>query len=180
MKRHLTALSGLTLALTAAFAGPAIAGSGSTAAAEFSAGDCGSYEVQAGDTLSAIALREVPGGSSAQAIFHANAETLSSPDVIEPGMVLQLPCAGDAPAGVAPVWTAQAGDYLVPTLSEWGARAGHDVIVEQNSDWRFGVDYRGEGSFREALDEVIAGFSTAAVPPVVTFYTNNVMTIGVR
>jgi hypothetical protein len=77
-------------------------------------------------------------------------------------------------------WSAHAGDFLVPVLTRWGQKEGYDVIVEHNSDWRFGVDFSNNASFRGAVDDVLAGFASAAVPPVVIFYTNNVMTIGVR
>ena len=75
-----------------------------------------------------------------------------------------------------------AGDDAAGRLVARGlaGAAGFDVIVERSSDWRFGVPFRHSGSFRGAVDEVISGFSTAAVPPYITFYTNNVMTIGAR
>lgn len=80
----------------------------------------------------------------------------------------------------APIWEAHVGESLVDVLIRWGRLSGFEVILERGSDWRFGVPFRHTGSFRGAVDEVVAGFSTAATPPYITFYTNNVMTIGAR
>ncbi|MCE6959724.1 toxin co-regulated pilus biosynthesis Q family protein [Cereibacter sphaeroides] len=77
-------------------------------------------------------------------------------------------------------WRARSGDDLVAVLSAWGHRAGWTVVVEQNANWKFTVPFASGGGFREAVDAVLAGFSSAGSPPVVIFYTNNVMTIGVR
>lgn len=153
---------------------------------------CATYEVRPGDTLGIISSRIGASWVTAEYLFEINKDQLSAPDLIRVGQVLRTPChpevqvlpslpESDAPDLVAaPSWEARAGDDLVPVLVRWGREAGFDVVVERSSDWRFGVPFRHSGSFRGAVDEVIAGFSTAATPPYVTFYTNNVMTIGAR
>lgn len=153
---------------------------------------CESYEVRAGDTLVQIASRVTAPAMTADDLYQLNRDALRSPDLLTAGQLIRIPCnAGvvavprlpepDGPELLsAPSWQANAGEGLVEVLIRWGREAGYDVIVENGSDWRFGVPFRHAGSFRGAVDEVLSGFSTAAVPPYVTFYTNNVMTIGAR
>lgn len=153
---------------------------------------CESYEVRAGDTLGGIAARVTGIRMTAEALYQLNQDSLASPDLLRVGQLVRIPCnAGiiavpllpepDGPELIsAPSWRASAGEGLVQVLIRWGRDAGYDVIVENGSDWRFGVPFRHSGSFRGAVDEALSGFSTAAVPPYVTFYTNNVMTIGAR
>lgn len=51
----------------------------------------GEYEVQSGDTLSAIAKKVTLGKLSYQQIFEANKDLLSDPDKIQPGQRLKIP-----------------------------------------------------------------------------------------
>ena len=51
----------------------------------------GEYEVQSGDTLSAIAKKVTQGKLSYQQIFEANQDVLSDPDQINPGQRLKIP-----------------------------------------------------------------------------------------
>lgn len=50
-----------------------------------------SYTVKAGDSLSKIAQRELGDASKWKAIHEANRETITNPDLIHPGQVLNLP-----------------------------------------------------------------------------------------
>jgi hypothetical protein len=175
----------LAAGLTGLSATSAMAGEGGNMGAYSNVTTCEAYTVKSGDTLGSIAKRAHGTSGAAAAIFELNRDVLSSPNKIVPGMVIDLPCGlitkdlADKPVAIAG-WKALPGEFLVPVLVRWGEKAGYDVIVNHNSDWRFGVGYSHDGAFRGAVDEVIAGFSTAAVPPVVVFYTNNVMTIGVH
>lgn len=83
----------------------------------------------------------------------------------------------DPPAGL---WSTSAGSELASVLTVWGGRAGFAVVVERNSDWSPDVDFSSDCKFREAVEVLLAGFATAAVPPVVAFNANDVMTIGAR
>jgi len=153
---------------------------------------CETYQVRVGDTLGVIAARTGNSGIRSADIFEANRDQLNSPDRIEAGLEIRIPCTTgerfvpvlaypDVPElVVAPLWEASSGPGLVQVLIRWGHEAGFDVIVESDGDWRFGVPFSHNGSFRGAVGEVLSGFSTAAVAPYVTFYTNNVMTIGAR
>ena len=58
-----------------------------------SAGAAGSYTVQSGDTLSAIAERHYGKASRWHEIFEANRDQIEDPDLIRPGQVLRLPAA---------------------------------------------------------------------------------------
>lgn len=49
------------------------------------------YTVAAGDSLSAIAKREYGDASKWHAIYDANREQISNPDLIHPGQKLRLP-----------------------------------------------------------------------------------------
>ena len=49
------------------------------------------YTVRKGDTLSAIAQRHYGKASRWHAIFEANRDQLSDPDLIQPGQILKLP-----------------------------------------------------------------------------------------
>jgi LysM repeat protein len=51
----------------------------------------GEYEVQAGDTLSAIAKKVTNGALSYQKIFEANTDQLKDPDKIQVGQRLKIP-----------------------------------------------------------------------------------------
>ncbi|HKP85121.1 MAG TPA: LysM peptidoglycan-binding domain-containing protein [Blastocatellia bacterium] len=51
----------------------------------------GEYEVQSGDTLSAIAKNVTGGKLNYQQIFEANQDILSDPDSIQPGQKLKIP-----------------------------------------------------------------------------------------
>ncbi len=78
---------------------------------------CETYIVSSGDTLSTIAKRaNVRGGY--QAIFSANSDVLSNPNLIEVGIVLRIPCAdGSLPVTNAPAVTAAATETAVATPS---------------------------------------------------------------
>ena len=77
---------------------------------------CTSYTVVGGDTLSAIAsAAETRGGF--QTLFDANRDVLASPNLLEVGQVLRLPCAdGSLPEGPARVVAASTAP--APTTSE--------------------------------------------------------------
>lgn len=196
MTKNRSALRGRTLSLAAcawAVITPAVfAGNGNISDAVSAQAPCGSYTVVRGDTLESIALRKTGTRAATHALYRINAQKLSSPDEIIPGMILSLPCKTDFDGEIADdqysserdasfsTWQAAAGDFLVPVLTQWGEQAGYTVIIEQNADWRFGVSYSQNSSIRAAIEDVIVGFSTSARPPVVVFYTNNVMTIGTR
>jgi len=53
----------------------------------------GSYTVQSGDTLSAIAERHYGKAARWHEIFEANRDQIDDPDLIRPGQVLRLPAA---------------------------------------------------------------------------------------
>jgi nucleoid-associated protein YgaU len=64
-------------------------GSGSTAPADRPR----TITVQAGDSLSKIAKRELGDANKWQALYEANRDKIKDPDLIHPGQVLDLPSA---------------------------------------------------------------------------------------
>jgi len=78
--------------------------------------ECSSYTVVRGDTLSVIAsTADVAGGF--QTLFNANTDILDSPNRLEVGQVLKIPCAdGSLPSGTARVVAASTAP--APTTSE--------------------------------------------------------------
>jgi nucleoid-associated protein YgaU len=52
-----------------------------------------SYTVKKGDSLSKIAKREYGDAQQWHRIYEANRDSISNPDLIQPGQVLQLPSA---------------------------------------------------------------------------------------
>ena len=54
-------------------------------------GQTQTYTVKAGDTLSKIAKEHLGDANSYMAIFEANRDQLSNPDMIKPGQVLKIP-----------------------------------------------------------------------------------------
>ncbi|MFH9348704.1 LysM peptidoglycan-binding domain-containing protein [Kitasatospora sp. NPDC017646] len=86
--------------------------------------------VQSGDSLSAIAQRELGNAEAWPELFEANkgvqapgGERLTDPDVLEPGMVLTVPGAA-APAGQAPAPGAGSGQAPAPSGTSSGASSG--------------------------------------------------------
>jgi nucleoid-associated protein YgaU len=51
------------------------------------------YTVQSGDSLSKIAQQQYGDGKKWRAIFEANRDQISNPDLIHPGQVLKIPSA---------------------------------------------------------------------------------------
>ena len=71
----------------------------------------GTYTVQGGDTLWAIAESFLGDGNRWREVYDANADTIGDkPDVIQPDQVLVLPPADEAPADEAPAEEAPAED----------------------------------------------------------------------
>ncbi|KJZ20301.1 LysM peptidoglycan-binding domain-containing protein [Loktanella sp. S4079] len=65
---------------------------------------CSTYTVVRGDTLSQVASRaDVRGGY--QVLFNANTDVLRSPNILEVGQVLKIPCADGSLPGTAPART---------------------------------------------------------------------------
>ena len=85
MSRPSAAGAGVSLALAPALLALVCA------VAPAAAQTCGEHVVKAGDSLSRIALA-APGSPSPQAVFEANRDRLTSPDHIEIGQTLRLPC----------------------------------------------------------------------------------------
>ena len=55
------------------------------------------HTVQKGDSLSKIAQQQYGDGKRWKAIFEANRDQITNPDLIHPGQVLKIPSLGEAP-----------------------------------------------------------------------------------
>ena len=67
--------------------------SGSSSTAPSATPASRTVEVKAGDSLSKIAKRELGDANKWKAIYDANRDKISDPDLIHPGQVLNLPSA---------------------------------------------------------------------------------------
>jgi nucleoid-associated protein YgaU len=65
--------------------------SGSSSTAPAPAGTSRTITVKSGDSLSKIAKRELGDANQWRAIFEANRDKISDPDLIHPGQVLTIP-----------------------------------------------------------------------------------------
>jgi nucleoid-associated protein YgaU len=68
-----------------------VTGGGEAAAPASGGGAARTYTVKPGDTLSAIAKRELDDGNAYMKIFEANRDQLTDPNKIKPGQVLKIP-----------------------------------------------------------------------------------------
>jgi polar amino acid transport system substrate-binding protein len=94
-------------------AGVLLGGSASVEAQEL----CSRYEVVRGDTLSQISSKAgVPGGF--QVLFNANTDILRSPNLLEVGQVLAIPCADGSLPGAAATTVAVAAPVAEAPAAE--------------------------------------------------------------
>ena len=187
-------------------AGPQGSGNGaptapSSSATEFSA-VC-STTVTGGDTLSSIAARTL--GDKTRWREIADLNRITNPDRILVGAELALPCGGTVTASLAspvptpavpiivaddagtaaespvlPIWRAAAGDWLEDAITRWAWRAGYEPIQTERWFWRSDTDFEYQGTFDEALDQVLSGFPSSGTSPMVLIHANQVVTLEYR
>ncbi len=91
----------------------------------------------------------------------------------------ELPHQTNNTATVSPsVWKAQSDEYLTDVIKRWGKEAGYTVIATGTGAWQLKVPLTKVGSFEEALEHVIKGFSSQGHPPSVRVFSNKVIKIG--
>lgn len=94
----------------------------------------GTYTVQRGDTLSAIAGRLLGSQGEWRALWEANRATVADPNRISPGQVLRLPgAAAPTPVAAPRTYTVRAGDTLGAIAQrELGSEAQWRALYEAN------------------------------------------------
>jgi LysM repeat protein len=161
---------------------------------------CQTYTVQKGDSLSKIAKAQLGDAKRYPELARANGLKVSAH--LRVGQQLTMPCAqaivatakaagattksskavavkAPAPKPVPlPVWNAKAGEYLTDTITRWGKTAGYKVIKDGVDDWRLSVPVTVEGTFEEALQQLVRGFEGTGRPPGVSIYSNKVVKVG--
>ena len=161
---------------------------------------CQTYTVQKGDSLSKIAKAQLGDAKRYPELARANGLKVSAH--LRVGQQLTMPCAqaivatakvagattksskavavkAPAPKPVPlPVWKAKAGEYLTDTITRWGKTAGYKVIKDGVDDWRLSVPVTVEGTFEEALQQLVRGFEGTGRPPGVSIYSNKVVKVG--
>jgi LysM repeat protein len=156
---------------------------------------CPTYTVKAGDSLSKIARSKLGAAKRYPELAHLNGIKISAP--LKVGQVLSMPCsaAGASPSAKAsvkvnsvtppqpkpvplPVWRGKSGEYLTDVIRRWGKEAGYKVVKEGVDDWRLSVPVAVEGTFEEALQQVVKGFEGSGRPPGVSIYSNKVVKVG--
>lgn len=125
------------------------------------AAECGSHVVQPGETLSAIARKF--DGLDAQAIFEANRDRLTGPDMIRVGQSLRIPCAPGATPADAPAkpesGTAQGAAQSAAQSA--GAKAGDPNADDPNADDARPGDAEAEGASGDGGAAASAGDAPA-------------------
>ena len=161
---------------------------------------CPKYTVQKGDSLSKIAKAQLGDAKRYPELARANGLKVAAP--LGVGQQLTMPCAqataetskvagattksskavavkAPAPKLVPlPVLNAKAGEYLTDTITRWGKTAGYKVIKDGVDDWRLSVPVTVEGTFEEALQQLVRGFEGTGRPPGVSIYSNKVVKVG--
>lgn len=149
---------------------------------------CPVYTVKKGDTLGAIAKAQL--GSSGRYRDLMKLNGITSTTSLKIGQRLTLPCAtagqsATVAAAVAapapkpmPIWRGKKGEYLTDVFQRWGKSAGYTVVKDGTDDWRLSVPVAVQGTFEEALQQVIAGFEDTGRPPGVSIYSNKVVKVG--
>lgn len=79
-----------------------------------------------------------------------------------------------------PVWEAEGGDLLDEVIAAWALEAGFRLIIRDRWSWKLDYDYRYSGKLKEAISELLSGYSHSSPGPVVTFYTNDVIVLSIR
>ena len=76
------------------------------------------------------------------------------------------------------VWEARSGESLMDVIARWALTAGYTPIIQDRWSWQMDIDYAYSGSFRDALVDLLSGFPQTGRAPVVTFFSNKVLSIG--
>jgi len=82
------------------------------------------------------------------------------------------------PADKIPTWQAREQEYLIDVLERWGRTAEYRIVVEDRQNWQFDVPFTFEGTFRQALREVVKGFGSGPQAPLVVVYANRVIRVA--
>ena len=150
------------------------------------------YTIVSGDTLSKIAATHL--GNIRRWPELAKANTLSGSSILRIGQRLHLPCApggklANPPTPAAttdpqlvirplPVWTARPGEFASDVVTRWAKRAGHTVVRDGVEEWKITVPVTIQGSFKDALDQLVVGFEGSGRPLAISIYANKVIRIG--
>lgn len=161
---------------------------------------CPTYTVKRGDTLAQIAKAQLGDAKAYHTIAQLNGISVSSNSpgssgMIRAGQVLKIPCKTSVPPGGAvqvqqaapvasvpspplPVWSASPGTFLTDTVKSWAKTAGYKVVQEGADDWKIAVPVSVQGTFEEALSQLVRGFEGTGRPPAISIYSNKVVKIG--
>ena len=157
------------------------------------------YTVRAGDTLGAIAARQLGSANSWTELQTANPQL--KPNALRPGQTIAVPCNASAasvrtlmspaipaatkptveptpPAPPLPVWTAKSGEYFSDVVKRWGKAEGYNVLFATTADWRLAVPVREQGRLEDVLDKLAKGLSSNGRPPFIQLFPNKVIRIG--
>ncbi|MYE36657.1 MAG: LysM peptidoglycan-binding domain-containing protein [Rhodobacteraceae bacterium] len=79
-----------------------------------------------------------------------------------------------------PVWKASGGALLDEVIANWTLGAGYRLIIRDRWSWKLDYDYQFEGDLKDAIEDLLSGYSYTSPTPIVTFYTNNVVVLSFR
>ncbi|WP_298937282.1 LysM peptidoglycan-binding domain-containing protein [uncultured Ruegeria sp.] len=139
------------------------------------------YVVVEGDTLINIAAKILGSAKRWKEIARANELSGSSP--LNPGQVLQLPCATAGKGSMRavtplPLWTARSGEYVTNVIKRWSKSADYTYQQVGIDESEVTVPIYVRGSFKDALKELIGGFEGSGRPLPISIYSNGVVRIG--
>ena len=86
---------------------------------------------------------------------------------------------GEDGGGVA-VWQSRRGTLLDDVIARWTLAAGFRLIIRDRWSWKLDYDYEFTGDMKEAITDLMSGYSHTLPAPLVTFYSNDVVVLSVK
>ena len=147
------------------------------------------YKVVPGDSLSKISQTVIGSYARWREIQKLNAATLKGGTNLKVGQVLWMPCANASPANATiaypiekktekPLWSSKPGEAFTVVIKRWAKAAGVTPIIKTKDEWIITVPVRINGTFKQAIEELVEGLSNTGKSPPVRIYSNNILKLG--
>ena len=93
---------------------------------------------------------------------------------------MTLPDHDTSETGEITVWQARRGTLLDDVIARWTLGAGFRLIIRDRWSWKLDYDYEFTGDMKEAITDLMSGYSHTLPAPLVTFYSNDVVVLSVK